>query len=88
MVVLHIAFCALCTHISMFVFICSLIIILCVLKTVQPTPLVVEPGRYSWYNVEFTLESRSGSGWYNVELALESRWCCGWYIVEFALERW
>ena len=47
MVVLHIAFCALCTHISMFVFICSLTIILCVLKTVQPTPLVVEPGRYS-----------------------------------------
>ena len=46
-VVLHIAFCALCTHISMFVFICSLTIILCVLKTVQPTPLVVEPGRYN-----------------------------------------
>ena len=41
------AFCALCTHISMFVFICSLTIILCVLKTVQPTPLVVEPGRYT-----------------------------------------
>ena len=50
MVVLHIAFCALCTHISMFVFICSLTIILCVLKTVQPTPLVVEPGRYSQKN--------------------------------------
>ena len=62
MVVLHIAFCALCTHISMFVFICSLTIILCVLKTIQPTPLVVKPGRYSnhllnnsiiwWINVE------------------------------------
>ena len=39
--------CALCTHISMFCFICSLTIILCIIKTVQPTPLVVsEPGRY------------------------------------------
>ena len=54
MVVLHIAFCALCTHISMFVFICSLTIILCVLKTVQPTPLVVEPGRYKWLYSIFT----------------------------------
>ena len=33
--------CALCTHISMFCFICSLTIILCAIKTVQPTPLVV-----------------------------------------------
>ena len=33
--------CALCTHISMCCFICSLIIILCVIKKVQPTPLVV-----------------------------------------------
>ena len=30
-------------------FICSLTIILCVLKTVQPTPLVVEPGRYNYW---------------------------------------
>ena len=37
--------CALCTHISMFCFICSLTIIVCLLKTVQPTPLVArEPG--------------------------------------------
>ena len=43
--------CALCTHIFMFCFICSLIIILCVIKKVQPTPLVVsEPGRYSQKN--------------------------------------
>ena len=36
--------CALCTHIS---------IILCVIKTVQPTPLVVnEPGRYNTYGSE------------------------------------
>ena len=35
----------------MFCFICSLTIILCVIKTVQPTPLVVsEPGRYSQKN--------------------------------------
>ena len=39
--------CALCTHISVFVFICSLTIILCVIKTVQTTPLVItEPGHY------------------------------------------
>ena len=36
---------------SMFCFICSLTIIWCVIKTMQPTPLVVgEPGPYSvWY---------------------------------------
>ena len=44
--------CALCTHISMFCFICSLAMILCVIKTVQPTPLVVsEPGRYNYYHI-------------------------------------
>ena len=43
-----IAYCFLCFVYSYFhvCFICSLTIILCVLKTVQPTPLVVEPGRY------------------------------------------
>ena len=39
----------LCTHISMFCFICSLTIILCVIKTVQTTPLAIsEPGRYKY----------------------------------------
>ena len=34
-------------------FICSLIIILCVIKTVQPTPLVdSEPGRYRRYSIQ------------------------------------
>ena len=45
-----IAYCFLCIVYSYFhvCFICSLIIILCVLKTIQPTPLVVEPGRYKY----------------------------------------
>ena len=47
-----IAYCFLCIVYSYFhvCFICSLTIILCVLKTIQPTPLVVEPGRYSQKN--------------------------------------
>ena len=52
MVILHMAFCVfehIYTHIPMFRFVWSLIIILlCTIKTIQPTQAVVELGRYSF----------------------------------------
>ena len=48
-------FCAFCTHISMFYFICSVTTLLCVIKEIQPTPVVVSKrGRYN---------SHSPQGW-------------------------